>query len=141
MWVQSHSVVTKGIQSQQVWKVWSDVPNRPQWDDDIEWAAANGSFEIGTILTIKPKEWPKTVSMEITDCIPNKCFTDHTKFFGASLYGSHQIEEVGEGLRLTTTIKVTGPLFWLWVKLVAKDIVATLPKQTELLIQKAREAK
>ncbi len=138
MWQKSHSIIVKGIEPHQIWKIWSDIPNRPTWDTDTEWAKSNGPFENGTLITFKPKGWPKTVSMKIIECIPNKTFTDYTQFFLAGLYGTHHMEQVADGLKLTTTIKVVGPLAWLWRKIVAQDIVASLPEQTNMLIKVAR---
>ena len=138
MWQQSYSTTVSNIEPQLIWEIWRDVPNRPSWDDDTEWAKADGAFENGTTITMKPKGWPKTVVMKLIDCIPNQSFTDVTKFPLATLYGIHEMEKIGNELKLTTTIKLTGPLSWLWRKLVAQDIVDTLPHQTQLLIQRAQ---
>ncbi|MBS0288194.1 MAG: polyketide cyclase [Proteobacteria bacterium] len=119
--------------------MWADIPNRPKWDDDTEWAKANGPFQNGTIISMKPKGWPKVVNMEIVECVQERSFTDHTKFFLASLFGTHTMEPTSEGLKLTTTIKVTGPLAFFWRKVVAEDIVKTLPQQTALLIERAKK--
>lgn len=140
MWQKSYSTTVKGLEPHQIWKIWSDINNRPTWDDDTEWAKANGPFENGTIITMKPKGWPKTVSMEIIECIPNQSFTDYTKFPLAALYGKHHMEKNGDELTLTTTITVAGPLALLWRKIVAEDIVATLPHQTHLLITAAKQS-
>ncbi len=140
MWQKSYSITAKGIEPHQIWKIWADIPNRPAWDTDTEWAKSNGPFENGTLITFKPKGWPKTVSMKIIECIPNKTFTDYTPFFLAGLYGTHHMEKVADGLKLTTTIKVVGPLSWLWRRIVAQEIVATLPEQTDMLIKVARQS-
>lgn len=50
------------------------------------------------------------------------------------------MEKTNQGLKLTTTIKVEGPLSWIWRKIVAEEIVATLPHQTDMLIKLARES-
>ena len=139
MWQKSYSTTVAGVTPSQIWRVWSDIVNRPAWDDDTQWAKADGPFKNGTTITMKPKGWPKTVSMKIVECIPNQSFTDHTKFLLAELYGTHHMEQTDQGLKLTTIIKVVGPLAWLWRKIVGEDIVATLPRQTELLVKFARE--
>ena len=140
MWQKSYSITVSGLEPSQIWRIWSDVPNRPVWDDDIEWAKTDGPFENGTHIMMKPKDWPKTVVMKIIECIPDQSFTDYTKFFLAGLYGTHHMEQTTQALKLTTTIKIVGPLSWLWRKIVGEDIVATLPRQTELLIKLARES-
>jgi hypothetical protein len=139
MWEQFYSITVNDLQPEMVWAVWSNVDNRPAWDEDTLWAKANGPFENGTTITFKPKGWPKTVSMKIIECTPNQSFTDHTTFFGCHLYGKHHMEVVADGLKLTTTITLKGPLTWLWRKIVGEDIVKTLPKQTDMLIRLARD--
>lgn len=139
MWQKSYSITVESIEPSKIWKIWSDIPNRPAWDDDIEWANTDGPFENGTTIAMKPKGWPKTVYMKIIECIPNQSFTDNTKFLLAELYGTHHMEKTDKGLKLTTTIKVVGPLSWVWRKIVAEEIVATLPHQTDMLIKLARE--
>ncbi|MBS0289034.1 MAG: hypothetical protein JSS07_03210 [Proteobacteria bacterium] len=78
------------------------------------------------------------MTMKIIECIPNQSFTDYTKFLLAGLYGIHHMEKTDKGLKLTTTIKVVGPLSWVWRKIVAEEILATLPHQTDMLIKLAR---
>ena len=85
MWQKSYSITVSGLEPSQIWRIWSDVPNRPVWDDDIEWAKTDGPFENGTHIMMKPKDWPKTVVMKIIECIPDQSFTDYTKFFLAGV--------------------------------------------------------
>lgn len=139
MWQRSYSKTVYGLTPEQIWQVWSDVAHRSRWDDDTEWARANGPFVQGTVITMKPKGWSKAVTMEIVECTPYQSFTDYTKFPLAKLYGTHHMEKDGNGLKLTTTIKLVGPLSWLWRKLVAQEIVDTLPHQTDLLIKVASQ--
>jgi hypothetical protein len=68
-----------------------------------------------------------------------KTYTDCTHFFGAKMYGTHAMEQEGSGARLTVTMKVTGPLGFFWRKVVAENIVKTLPEQTHNLVKLARE--
>ncbi len=77
--------------------------------------------------------------MRISEVIPNKLFTDCWSLPFARLYGIHEMEEAPEGLRLTTTIKIEGPLGWLLRKLFGEKIVAELPAQTEACIQFAQK--
>lgn len=140
MWEKSYSVTAPDIEPIQIWKIWSDIPIRPKWDDDTEWATIDGSFRKDAIFFMKIKNGPK-LKMKITECIPNQSFTDSYQFFLAKLDVTHFMEKTNEGLRLTTTVKITGPLRWIWQKLVVENIVASLPHQTNLLINLAREFK
>lgn len=138
MWKKSYSITTAHLEPSQIWKIWSDISLRTQWDDDTEWAKMEGPFEKDAIFYMKVKNGPK-LKMKITECIPNEKFTDTYYFPFARMDGTHQMEKTSDGLRITTTIKIAGPLQWLWRKLVAEKVAATLPHQTDLLIQVARK--
>ena len=138
MWQKSYSTIVSNILPSEIWKIWSDINMRPHWDDDTEWAKIEGPFQKNAIFYMKVKNGPK-LKMIISECIPNKRFTDTYYFLFSRLDGVHEMEETSNGLRITTTMKLTGPLRWLWRKLVVEKIILTLPHQTELLIQLARK--
>jgi hypothetical protein len=54
------------------------------------------------------------------------------------MYDTHAMEETKDGLKITNTLVVTGPLKWLWIKLVAQNVADTIPEETEALITRAR---
>jgi hypothetical protein len=140
MWIKTHSLTVQGIEPRQIWKVWSDINNRPQWDLDTEWAELKGPFEKGAVFRFKPKGGPK-LSMTITDCVLEKSFTDCFKLPFARLYGSHQMEQTPEGLKITTSIKVVGWLGWFLRKLVGEKVAAEVPEQTAMLVKLAAGVK
>ena len=140
MWIKTHTLTVSDLKPQQVWKVWSDINNRPQWDLDTEWAELKGPFEKGAVFQFKPKGGPK-LSMTITDCVPYQGFTDCFKLPFARLYGTHQMEATPEGLKITTSIKVVGLLGWFLRKMVAEKVAAEVPEQTAMLVKLARQVK
>lgn len=137
-WVRTHTVTAIGLEASQIWKIWSDIDRRSQWDIDTEWAKLEGPFVKGATFYFKPKGGPK-LSMQITECVPNSCFTDCFKIPFARMYGVHQVEPTESGIKIITSIKVEGALGWLMRKLVAEKVVAELPEQTELLIKLAKQ--
>lgn len=138
MWEKSYSTVVADVEPNQIWKIWSDISRRHQWDDDTEWAKIAGVFAEGIPFIMKVKNGPK-LKMTITECIPNIKFTDTYYFPLARMDGIHEMEKRPDGLHITTTIRMTGLLQWPWRKLVAEKVVASLPHQTDLLVQLARE--
>ena len=140
MWIKTHSLTSTLVEPQQIWKVWSDINNRPQWDLDTEWAELKGPFEKGAVFRFKPKGGPK-LSMTIIECVPNESFTDCFKIPFARLYGSHRMEKTLEGLKITTSIKVEGLLGWFLRKLVAEKVAAEVPEQTAMLLKLAAGVK
>ncbi len=132
MWTKTHTIVSKDVTGQQMWKLFSDVNNWHKWDDGIEYASIDGKFEQGNSFILKPKGGPK-VKIELVEAVAGKKFVDLTRFPLAKMYGTHTFEETSEGLRMTTTMKVEGPLGFLWKKLVAEKIANGLP--TEMVAQ------
>jgi Polyketide cyclase / dehydrase and lipid transport len=138
MWPQTHSVVTKEVTKEQMWKLLADVNNWHKWDSEIDYAKMEGKFEKGNYFELKPKGAPK-VRIELVETVENRKFVDLTKFPLAKMYGEHTFEETPDGLKITTTMRVEGLLSFLWVKLVAKGIVDGLPNETEQQIKFAKK--
>ena len=128
MWTKSHSIVTKEVTKEQMWKLMTDVNNWHTWDSGIEYATLSGKFEQGNHFMLKPKGGPKT-KIELIEVIENRKFVDLTKFPLAKMYGEHLFEETDEGLKITTTMKVEGILSFLWIKIVAQGIADSNPHE------------
>jgi hypothetical protein len=79
------------------------------------------------------------VKIMLTEVNHGSSFTDCTTFFGAKMYDTHALEQTPEGLKLINTLIVTGPLRWLWIKLVAQHVANSIPEETENLIALARK--
>ena len=138
MWIRTFSKIYKDVKREDIWDLWTDVNNWPQWHGDLEYCKMKGVFEVGNHFILKPKGI-SPVKIEITKLEKGYSFTDCTKFFGAKMYDTHVMEETKEGLRITNTLTVTGLLKWLWVKLVAQNVAATAPEETESLVRLARK--
>ena len=137
MWTRTHSRLYEGVGREDVWKLWSDVNNWPRWHGDLEYCRMEGEFEEGNSFTLKPKGGP-AVKIELVEIEKGMRFTDCTKFFGARMYDTHSLEETGDGLMLSNRLVVTGPLRWLWVKLVARHVADTVPDEMDALVELAR---
>ena len=59
MWTQSHTLVTREVTKEQLWKLFSDVDRWHTWDAGIEYARLLGKFEVGNHFILKPKKGPK----------------------------------------------------------------------------------
>lgn len=134
MWSKSHSIVTKEVTKEQMWKLFADVNNWHTWDEGVEFAQLEGKFETGNHFQFQPKGGPK-LKIGIKEAIENEKFVDVTTFPLAKMYGEHIWEDTPNGLKITTTMKVEGVLGFLWRKIVAQGIVDTLPKDMECQIK------
>lgn len=138
MWIKSYSKTYQNVTKEAVWAAWADVNNRHLWDIDTEWAKLDGPFNLGAIFYMKPKGGPK-IKMHITETTVNKSFTDTWKLPFARLDGIHTMESTPEGLKLTTSIKITGLFSWFLRKIFGEKIVLELPSQTDALVELARK--
>jgi hypothetical protein len=51
----------------------------------------------------------------------------------------HELKVEAEGIKLTTTMTIIGPLGFLWRKLLGEKIAAKVPAQTDALVALARQ--
>ncbi|MDR1182136.1 MAG: SRPBCC family protein [Bacteroidales bacterium] len=136
MWSKSHSIVTKEVTKEQMWKLFADVNNWHTWDKGIEFARLEGKFEVGNFITLRPQGGPD-VKMELPVVIENERFLSIAKFPLAKMYDDHLFEETNGGLKITITITVKGLLSFLWVKLVARKNAEALPADMQEQIKAA----
>lgn len=138
MWKKTYSVITQEVTKEQIWKLATDIDRWKEWDDTVEYSTLLGPLKEGEFFILKPKGGPK-VKIRLIEVIPFQKFTDLTTFPLAKMYGEHLYEETENGLKITVTMTVTGLLAWLWIKLVAADIVKHLPKDIANQIKNAKK--
>lgn len=137
MWEKTYSTTTQAVSAAQMWRLFADVNNWQKWDTEIDYAQMQGKFERGNHFFIKVKKGPK-VKIQLIETDENRRFVDLTRFPGARMTGEHRFEESQEGLKITTTMRVSGPLGFLWRKIVAQGIVDSLPTETQRQIEAAK---
>ena len=136
MWTKSHSIVTKEATKEQMWKLFTDINNWHTWNNEIEFAKLEGKFEAGNHYLIQPKNG-RIVKVKLLEVIENKHCLEFGEFPLAKMYYDHIIEETPDGLKITSTITMTGLLCLLWVQLVVKKIAATMASHVEEQIKVA----
>ncbi len=137
MWTRTHSKTFQGIKREDIWRIWTDINNWPTWHGDLDYSRLEGDFKVGNHFILKPKG-VSPVKIMLTEIVEGHYFTDCTSFFGAKMYDTHAMEETVDGLKLTNKLVVTGPLKWLWIKLVAQNVADTIAEETESLVKIAR---
>lgn len=137
MWTRTYSKIFQGISSKDVWRIWTDVNNWHTWHGDLDYCKLEGDFRVGNHFMLKPKG-VSPVKIVLTEINEGYSFTDCTSFFGAKMYDTHAMKETPDGLTLTNQLVVTGPLKWLWIKLVAQNVADTVPEEMENLVKRAR---
>jgi hypothetical protein len=116
----------KSVNKEAIWERWCDVNNWHEWIPNVDYCRLEKPFQTGSQFTLKPKGFPAVI-VQLSDVKKGQQFTGCTRFFGATMYDTHEMQETPEGIRLTVTVKVTGPLGFLWRMLVAGKIANNLP--------------
>lgn len=132
MWTRSHSKIIKNANTKEIWSRWADVNSWHEWVPNIEYCRLEQPFQAGSQFTLKPKG-KSAVTVELTSVEKEQRFTRCTRFFGATMYNTYEMEKAPEGTRFTVTVKVTGPLGFWWRMLVAKKIAHNFPVLTRNL--------
>jgi hypothetical protein len=138
MWIKTYSKIFQNVKREDIWRIWADVNSWPTWHGDLDYCKLDGDFVVGNHFILKPKgaNPVKIVLIEINE---GYCFTDCTSFFGAKMYDTHTLTDTVDGLKLTNKLVVTGPLKWLWIKLVAQHVAHSVPQEMENLVRIARD--
>lgn len=126
MWTRSHSKLIKSVNPDEIWNRWADVNSWHEWVPNIEHGRLKKAFQAGSQFILKPKG-RAAVTVQLAEVEREKRFTGRTRFFGATMYNTYEMQKDPEGTRLTVTVKVTGPLGFLWRMLVAEKIADNLP--------------
>lgn len=137
MWSTTYTEKVPGISGQRVWDVYADVENWPGWQDDVEYARIEGGFATGSVIRFKPRGGPK-VWIELTEVHAPSRFTDTTRFPLARMVDVHEFTQTDDELEIRNTVSMSGPLAWLWRKLVGEGVARSLPAQTARLVERAR---
>ena len=133
MWKKTFSKIYQGVSLEQVWAAYTDIENWPKWDSSLDYCAMDGEFADGETFDLKLKDGPN-FKIYLYDIIPLRAFSDYCKFFGAKMHDVHTFTAVPGGVQVTNTTSVSGVLSFLWVRLVAKDVAAGVPAQTDSMI-------
>lgn len=114
-WTYSEQIETDATAAQ-IWALWSDANNWPQWDSELDWVKLDGAFENGTQGMMKPSSGPK-VTFTLEDVVENQEFHDTAKLPLATIRFSHEYFPAGSdgksaSIRHSVEIKgITTPLF------------------------------
>lgn len=112
---------------------WADMATWPEWNSDIEWVRLDGAFAEGSTGVLKPKGGPK-VKFVIERLVPDREFVDVSKLLGARLtFAHHTAIRADGGSTVDVEITITGPLGWLWTRILGKGLKASAQPDLERL--------
>lgn len=138
-WVTEASAVTAAA-PEQVWALWVDVAGWSSWDQTVERAELDGPFEQGARGLLKPAGGPAT-RFTITELTPNRSFSNRASLPLGSLEFSHTLTPGADGTRIVHRVTMTGPLTFVFRRLVGAGIARGLPSVVESLARFAEGAR
>jgi hypothetical protein len=136
MWSNQHTIETDASK-QAIWRIWHDVANWPSWDEAVQWCKLDGEFKSGATYTLKTVDGP-AVKAVIQECEPYRCFTDVSSLPLAKMEFVHEMVDIAEGVQLTHRVNISGPLSFLWARVIGAKTAAGLPHAMSKLVQQAR---
>jgi hypothetical protein len=119
-----------------VWTFYSDVTRWSDWSPGVEWARLDGPFEVGTKGRSKAPRSP-ALRFRLTAVDPGAMFASEVRLPGARLFFEHRIEEVGQRVRITHRVTLTGPLSFIYLGTVQRSTEQALNDGVDRLAQMA----
>lgn len=112
---------------------WADMATWPEWNLDVDWVRLDGPFAQGATGTLKPKGGPK-VRFVVESLVQDKEFDDVSRLAGARLTFAHRVTETaGGGCTVHVQITMSGPLAWLWKRILGKGLRSSVQPDLERL--------
>ncbi len=138
MWYKKRTIETNATK-EQVWKLWTNVENWNNWDNQVEFSKLNGDFEKGTYGILKPIKSPKSkFQLILVDDL--RAFTTRSCLPLTKLDFTHGLNEKDGKLYITHGVKITGVLTFLFSKVIGEKIIKELPHAMEKLSKMAEES-
>jgi len=138
-----HSLRVSDLKASEIWAIWQDVSNWPQWNQGLERCTINGPFETGQTFSIMPKgdaSSTQPFTATLTKVIENVVFDDKTPVPWGIVNGSHQIREDANGLEIYHEIRaeVNPEKIQFFDSVVSKKWEHGLPAALESVVNLAR---
>jgi hypothetical protein len=110
---------------------WVDVATWPQWNADTEWVRLDAAFTQGGTGVLKPKGGPKVKF--VIEKLTETEFVDVSRLVGARLTFNHRVTPTVGGCVVDVAITMSGPLAWLWNRILGKGLAASVQPDLEAL--------
>lgn len=107
----------------------TDIYRWPEWDGELEATALQAPVRAGARFTLKPKGGPK-VSMLVEEADPPHRFTDVALLPLPRMRTSHVFTAAIDGTVVRISIEVSGPLTFLWDRIIARKQAAGAEMQS-----------
>ena len=127
MWTHEEKVKTTAT-ADAVWKIWSKPESWTDWDDGLEWVKFDGPLVAGSKGKMKPKG-AGPVEFFTLEVSPGRGFSDRTLLPLAKMDFIHRYTPLPEGGgHISHRVEISGPLSFLFGRVIGKNIQKGLPE-------------
>ena len=136
MWHYEHSVDTTANQ-ETLWRLWSDIPGGPRWNEGIAQIEFGGPFVAGSKFTMTPPG-QDPIEMRIIEVVPGELFTDGMDAGDFLVRTIHRLDDARDGrTRVTYRTEITGPAADDVGPMLGPEITADFPQVIAALVKLA----
>ena len=104
---------------------YADVANWPIWDKEVK-AVTLGGLDLGSRGSLQPRSGPRAM-ITISALTPNTSFTVTSKLPWCKMQFCHELTSTGETTKATHSVGFSGPLAFLFRRLIGREIERALP--------------
>lgn len=120
MW-STEAAATTRASVEQVWSVWSDVARWNAWDPSVVSSSLRGPFATGTRGRLKPRGGPASTFV-LTEVRPHSRFVSTSRLPLARMDFVHELRAEGGETRIAHRIEISGPLSFLFARLLGPGL-------------------
>lgn len=136
MWSASYEMETN-VPAGALYRAIIDINGWTRWDEGLEFTRLDGEARPGTRFVLKPRGGP-TIRMSIDEVRPN-LLVDTAHLFGAKMTTAHEYLEREGVTTIRFSIRMSGPLAFLWRRVVGEGQIRGAPAQLEAFVAYARK--
>jgi hypothetical protein len=126
--------------AEKVWQIWSDTSTWGEWNPNVTTMDMPPPIALGKTGVMNTPAG-RHHHMKVVDVQPGRSFTLETSVIPLSTFRFMcRVEPVGEGTRISQTVKVVGPMGWLFDPMMGDRIAQDFDKLLDGLAKKAEAA-
>lgn len=122
---------------ERVWGLWSDVEGWSRWDPHVVQASLDGAFSLGSSGLIRPKGGPN-LRFTLVEVTINRSFIDRCRLPLATIDFIHELTPTSSGTMITHRVVMSGPLTFVFRRLIGSGIERGLPAAVRSLAECAQ---
>lgn len=117
--------ITINASKETIFAHYADVASWPVWDKEVK-AVTLGGLEVGSTGSLQPRSGPRAM-ITISELTPNTSFTVTSKLPLCKMQFGHELTSMGETTKATHSVDFSGPLAFLFRRLIGREIEKKLP--------------